>query len=172
MTNRNATLDEVRSELEAAKQKLAAFDEMQGEVEALKKSLKQQTAKAKRFWTQKCEQLLAHEALIEEKDAEIATLKALRSGKVFSASDVIVDPANTIVDASILSEASTVSHGRRGKAPPVDAYTGSDPELRFDDWLPTLEQAAQWNNWSDNEKLMQLAGHLRGSSSRIWSFIN
>ena len=84
---------------------------MQGEVEALKKSLKQQTAKAKRFWTQKCEQLLAHEALIEEKDAEIATLKALRSGKVSSASDVTADPDNTIVEASILSEASKVSHG-------------------------------------------------------------
>ena len=54
---------------------------MQGEIEALKKSLKQQTAKAKRFWTQKWEQLLAHEALIEENDAEIATLKALRSEK-------------------------------------------------------------------------------------------
>jgi len=91
---------------------------------------------------QKCEQLLAHEALIE-KDAEIAMLKALQSGKESSASDVIVDPVNTIVDARILSEASTVSHGRRGKAPPVDAYTGSDPELRFDDWLPMLERAAQ-----------------------------
>jgi len=48
LTNRNAALDDLRSKLEAAKQKLAAFDEMQGEVEALK----QQTAKAKRFWAQ------------------------------------------------------------------------------------------------------------------------
>ena len=47
LTNRNVTLDELRSELEAATQKLTAFDEMQGEVEALKKLLKQQTTKAK-----------------------------------------------------------------------------------------------------------------------------
>ena len=107
LTNQNVKLDELRSELEAAKQKLTAFDEMQGEAEALKKSLKQQTTKAKRFWTLKCEQLLAHEALIEEKDAEIATLKVLRSGIVSSASDVTADPDNIIVEASILSETSS-----------------------------------------------------------------
>ena len=43
--------------------------------------------------------VLAHEALIEEKDAEIATLKALQSGKVSSASDVTADPDNTIAEA-------------------------------------------------------------------------
>ena len=81
LTNRNAKLDELHSKLEAAKQKLAAFDEMQGEVAALKKSLKQQTAKAKQLWTQKCEQLLAHEGLIEEKDAEIATFESTSEWK-------------------------------------------------------------------------------------------
>jgi len=79
-------------------------------------------------------------------------LKALQIGKVSSASDVIADPDNTIVETNILSEASTVSHGCRGKAPTVDAYTSSDPELRFDDhWLPTLEQGSS-------------QGSLRGSS--------
>jgi len=51
-------------------------------------------------------------------------------------------PDNNTVETSILSEASTVGHGHLGKVPPVDAYTGSDPELRFDDWLPMLERAA------------------------------
>lgn len=31
---------------------------------------------------------------------------------------------------------------RRGKAPPIDPFTGEDNETRFDDWLPTLERAA------------------------------
>ena len=53
----------------------------------------------------------------------------------------------------------------------MDAYTGNDPKLRFDDWLPTLERTAQWNNWSDNEKLMQLAGHLRGKAAREYSLL-
>ena len=51
---------------------------------------------------------------------------------------------------------------RRGKAPPVDNLTGEDPELRFEDWLPALERAARWNEWSSEETLIQLAGHLRG----------
>jgi len=107
-----------------------------------------------------------------EQDTKIAILKALNSGKASSASNVMPDPDNNTVETSILSEASTVSHGRRGKVPPVDAYTGSDPELRFDDWLPTLERAAQWNNWSDDEKLMQLAGHLRGKAAREYSLLS
>ena len=54
----------------------------------------------------------------------------------------------------------------------MDAYTGSDPELWFNDWLPTLEQAAKWNNWSDEEKVMQLAGHLRGKAAREYSLLS
>ena len=83
--------------------------------------------------------------------------------------------ANFSNDASenrVVSEASTGSHGRRGKAPPVDSYTGSDPELRFDEWLPTLERAAQWNSWSDEEKVMQLAGHLWGKAAREYSLLS
>ena len=49
-----------------------------------------------------------------------------------------------------------------GKAPPVDPFTGDDPEIRFDDWLPTLTRASYWNEWSPEENLLHLAGHLRG----------
>ena len=28
---------------------------------------------------------------------------------------------------------------RRGKAPPVDPFTGEEPEIRLDDWLPLFE---------------------------------
>ena len=30
-------------------------------------------------------------------------------------------------------------------APPVDPFTGEDPEVRMDDWLPSLKRAAEWN---------------------------
>ena len=33
----------------------------------------------------------------------------------------------------------------RGKAPPVDVYTGENAEVRFEDWLPTLDHAVSWN---------------------------
>ena len=38
-----------------------------------------------------------------------------------------------------LSEAGAVFRGCRGKALPVDPFKRSDPELRFEDCLPTLE---------------------------------
>ena len=60
---------------------------------------------------------------------------------------------------------------RRGKAPPIDSFTGEDSEIRFDDWIPTLERAATWNNWTEDETLMQLAGYLRGRALQEWNLI-
>ena len=42
----------------------------------------------------------------------------------------------------------------------------------MDDWLPTLERAAVWNNWSEEERLIQLAGHLRGRASQEWNLLS
>ena len=61
---------------------------------------------------------------------------------------------------------------RCGKAPPVEPSTGEDPQTRFEDWLPTLTRAATWNLWSDEECLMQLAGHLRGRASVEWNLLS
>ena len=65
------------------------------------------------------------------------------------------------------------TRSRKGKAPPVDPFTG-DPrgELNFDDWLPTLERAAKWNQWTEEEQLLQLAGHLRGRAFREWNLMS
>ena len=74
------------------------------------------------------------------------------------------------------AEAETISSrgktSRRGKAPPVDPYTGEDPEIRFEDWLPALNRAATWNEWSEGEKLIQLAGHLRGRALQEWNLLD
>ena len=47
-------------------------------------------------------------------------------------------------------------------------FFGDDGVTRFDDWLPSLERAASWNAWTDEEKLLQLAGHLHGQE---WNLI-
>ena len=60
---------------------------------------------------------------------------------------------------------------RRGKAPPVDAFSGENPEVRFDDWLPALKRAADWNSWDKDELLIQLAGHLRGQALQEWNLL-
>ena len=61
---------------------------------------------------------------------------------------------------------------RIGKAPPVDPYTGKDPEVWWEHWLPTFERAASWNNWTDEEKVIQLAGHLRQKVLLEWNLID
>ena len=45
-------------------------------VKNLEDALKIESSKSKRLWVQKCEQLLTHEAELEEKDLEIARLRA------------------------------------------------------------------------------------------------
>ena len=79
MTERDAALTEVRAELECVREEVDtsnnANQELRKEIRMLTQSLKSQTAKAKRFWAQKCKLLLAHEAALEEKDAIIASLQ-------------------------------------------------------------------------------------------------
>ena len=61
---------------------------------------------------------------------------------------------------------------RRGKAPPIDSFNGEDSEILFDDWLLTLERAANWNGWTEDERLMQLAGCLHGRALQEWDLIS
>ena len=34
--------------------------------------------------------------------------------------------------------------------------------MRLEDWLPSLRRASKWNDWTEEELLLQLAGHLHG----------
>ena len=60
---------------------------------------------------------------------------------------------------------------RRGKAPPVDSFSGEDERMRFEEWLPALVRASAWNRWSEEDLLIQLAGHLRGRALQEWNLI-
>ena len=61
---------------------------------------------------------------------------------------------------------------RRGKAHPVDIFTGEDPKLWFEDWLLALQRAAHWNDWGPEEQLMQFAGHLCGCALQEWNLLD
>ena len=37
--------------------------------------------------------------------------------------------------------------------------------------MPGLFRAAQWNDWSEHETLIQLAGHLRGRALQEWGLL-
>lgn len=47
-----------------------------------------------------------------------------------------------------------------------------DPEYILDDWLPSLERASQWNAWTEEDRLMQFAGHLCGQALQEWNLLS
>ena len=66
----------------------------------------------------------------------------------------------------------TVPKARKGKAPPDEFFTGEDPQVRLDDWLPGLVRTSRWNGWSAEEQLIQLAGHLKGRALQEWNLLD
>ena len=52
------------------------------------------------------------------------------------------------------------------------SFSGDNPDARFDDWLPSLQRAATWNRWSEEELLMQLVGHMRGRALQEWDLLD
>ncbi len=72
-----------------------------------------------------------------------------------------VEPTADPQDAS-------VSRRRQGRAHP---YTGENHEIRLEDCLPPLQRASAWNEWSKEELLLQLAGHLRGRALQEWNLL-
>ena len=95
------TLAGLRVKLETAE---TGLRESRAEVEMLRSKVKVQTAKSKRFWAQKCEQLLAHEAVIEEKDAEIARIREQINTSVRSTTggDATSEDAHSLPEAGTL----------------------------------------------------------------------
>ena len=71
-----------------------------------------------------------------------------------------------------ISERQQSKDSRRGRAPPIDLFTGEDPSVRLDDWLPGLNLASRWNDWTPEERLIQLAGHLRGRAEAEWNLLS
>ena len=64
------------------------------------------------------------------------------------------------------------SSRKQGKAPPVEPFNGEREAMRLEDWLPALEGAATWNDQTEEDKLLQLAGHLRGWALQEWELIS
>ena len=120
----------------------------------LEDALKAESNKSKRLWIQKCEQLLSHESEVEEKELEIARLRSVveeltyggkrhkergpteREGERVSGHDHCPSKTST---AQSNTQSHDVSRGRRGKAPPIEYFTGENPEVTFDEWLPSLQ---------------------------------
>jgi len=131
--------------------------------------------------------VIESDKLIEVKELEIASLRAPIScnsnlwGKrtfikcgitniVASTPKFQQRDTNSCLSSPKLQENSLLSNNRKGKAPPVDLFNDHG-DMLWKDWLPTFELAAAWNNWTEEEKLWQLAGHLRGKASQEWTLL-
>ena len=106
---------------------------------------------------------------MDEKDAETEKLKA----KLEKLRNPGWGPParEACLTASAQLDGRSTAPTRVGKALPVDPYTGEDIEVWWEDWLPTFERAASWNKWTDGEKVIQLAGHLKKRALMEWNSI-
>jgi len=68
MNTRDETSAALHVELNTANENLSVANELLSAIGTLEEALKVQTTKVKRIWSQKCEQLLSHEAVMEEKE--------------------------------------------------------------------------------------------------------
>ena len=161
-----------RNDVGALQEALREADEerksLRDEVSTLRGELEGIKLRIKELWRSSCEQLAEFDAIVTSKDEEIASLKQQlsRSHTRPTTSPQESDGENDMHAMPIESP-----RQRRGRAPPIDPFTGENPELRLDDWLPSLRRAAQWNRWSREEELMQLAGHLRGRALQEWNLL-
>ena len=159
------------------------------EVSELKVKLEEEKRKYKRLWRESCEQLAEYDSIVAEKDREIAALRArmaeLEAYHPIAHHTEPVGHGSSCLEPEHIASGHTASvHSptgvrsdapvsqRRGKAPPIDSFDGESADVRFDDWLLTLQRAATWYGWSKEETLLQLAGHLRKRALQEWSLLD
>ena len=136
-------------------------DTLQMQLQQVTAVLEQKKARIKELWRMSCGQVEEYDTMVVAKDNEIAALKAqLAEQKQERTPSLSDDDTVFIPERNTVTERPRVKDSRHGCAPPVDSFTGEDPSVQLDHWLPGLNLASRWNSWTPEEKLMQLAGHL------------
>ena len=142
---------------------------LRAQVSALTAQLENEKKRTKDLWRLNCAQLAEFDSTLARKDDEMEALRGTPVEGQFRA--VTPVEAATPAHSPSLRAPGSVSR-RRGKAPPVDAFTGEDREIWLEDWLPSLKRAAKWNAWEPAELLLQLAGHLRGRALQEYNLLD
>ena len=149
------------------------------EVSELRKEIQEEKSKYREFWKLNCMQLREWDEIIEGKNAEIGKLQKrvalLESPKTATARVPHTHSPSGV--PPVLEHARTAPTptptepvlARRGKAPPVDPFDGETGSVPFEDWLPSLQRVAAWNGWTEDDCLVQLAGHLRKCALQEWN---
>ena len=159
----------LRGPLRAAEEAQAA---LQAGVNNLRQQLTQERDKYKQLWGLNCLQMAEFQQVLSGKEEELKGLRqklpqglthggGSRPGSVALSRDE-PGPPNSEGKSSSLA-------ARRGRAPPVEMFSGEDSETTLEDWLPSLERAAEWNKCG---KLIQLAGHFTGRAGQKWNLMS
>ena len=132
-----------RSEEETATPDAAMVRALSTEVESLRTELEAQKTRVRELWRLNCDQLAEMDSLLLQKDEEIGSLQAelaqLRgTSPTSSAPSVTSEEIELGMEDSPRHTTDRSHRVRRGKAPPVDTFTGEDAESRVEDWLPAL----------------------------------
>ena len=131
----------------------------------------------KDMWKLSCEQLTEVDSTLSEKDEEIGRLneeliRLHRSSPSAGSGTSEVSEVSVEEDETVQVPCSSHSCVPHGKAPLVDPLTGEDPECHLDDWLPTLKKVADWNGWTAEDLMIQLAGQLKGTALQEWNLFS
>lgn len=176
-------LEALHSSMESEEEKAASVvEEKDAEIEKLNDDVQKAKRRSKEVWRINCDQFLLHDEEIAAKDAEIAELKSKllmavgmppkdgppssRPARDEGMSATPVKPLSKTPPPTSVRVSGDLSP-RRGKAPPVDSFSGDNELVRFDDWLPSLGRAALWNNWPSEEKLLLVISVAEPSRSGI-----
>ena len=111
---------------------------LKAQVDELSKQLGVEKDRIKQMWLISSQQLADQDQDLAAKEETIAKLSAklqelsVRSPGHHSRSDL---------NLFFYPEPETIV-GRKGKAPPVEPFTGEDTDTHLDDWIPSLQRAA------------------------------
>ena len=155
------------SELQSLKSELEAVKIENAE---LHQELEQKKTRLRELWRTNCQCLSEYDELMAQQEAEIRRLKGLLATAGSRAESPVSEAGSQ--NGGDERPRAAAQRQRRGKAPPVDPFTGENPEIWFEDWLPSLNRASTWNEWTDEELLLQLAGHLRGRALQEWALLD
>ena len=145
------------------------------EVGELTVKLERANARVKKLWSDQCALSVESDRQLVEAELEIERLRnqpASRSASVAETGGEMTPPHTSTVPRVNGRPTTRSSVQRRGKAPPVEPFSGESKTQRIEDWLPALERAATWNDWTEEDRLLQLAGHLRGRALQEWELLS
>ena len=154
---------------------------LETQVSYLSDNLDREKGRVNEIWRVNCARVALFDETIADKDAQIERISAriseleARTGRVEPAAvaDPPLDstPVSSMPVGRFRVTGSAPVAARRGKAPPVPVFSGEDPEIQMDDWLPSLERASVWNAWTAEEKAMQFVSYLSGRALQEFSLL-